>query len=1098
VVKVKKIINIAHNINIKFMKKTILTALSLMFLCLNVWAQSDIRGRVIDDKGEGIPGASIKVKNTNRGAFSDNGGNFTVKVNGGETLIVSSLGFKTQEVPAEDGVTVKMTVEKKSLEGVVVTALGIKREKAALGYAATTLKTEELNRGNSTNVLGALQGKVSGVNITSNTGGPGGSVRAVIRGEKSITGNNNALIVVDGIPINNGNRTSDGSSQSNNGSRYQVDFGNRGTDINPDDVESVTVLKGAAATALYGSAGANGAIMITTKSGKLRKNTGKKGVGDINFSSAYTVSDILKYPDFQNKYGQGNIYVGSQPADPRENFSWGDEFNGDLRPWGQEIAGQRKIKPYSALENNTRDFFNFAQTLENNLSFSGASDKTTYFLSFNSMNNTGVVPGNFFDRYSIRFNANHEFSNKFFSSLNMNYINGYSKTDQQGQGSGSIWNNVLQTARDIPITELKDLNDPFNSYTLKDADGNNRYGFYGAYAENPYWVTKNFDNRNRYDRILGQTSIGYHLNSNLDIVNRLGGEVIADRTTYKAPKLLTTGTDPLWDASLVGNKNFAGGFYEGIDNIFSLNNDLMLMYKSQLSDKINIGGVLGQSITSSRSTFNDQNIDPVTNGLVIPDFYNFTNAQSKVISNNIITQRRKIGHYLTLNADYDRTLFLELTGRVDKSSTLAKGLNTYFYPAVSGSWIFSNYLKNTKGISDILSYGKLRANITQVGNDAGAYQNNNSGYASQQFNLGFGSTIFPFNEIPGFSLGNTIGNPNLKNETTITREVGVDLGFWKDRILLDFTYYNSLSKDLIVIQPISRASGFSFQTDNVGTMSNKGFELGLKIAPVVTRNMRWELFGQYSKNVNKVESLKAGLDQVTVGGFGGMSIVAAVGQPYGSFYTTGFKKDPNGNVIVNDLGNPKSADTAQIWGSFQPKFIASWGSTFTWKGLSANILFDTKQGGMFYSRTKDIMEFVGTSESTLLNDRKDFIWPGSVTESVNANGTTVYTPNTTTKTSVYHYYTDAGIKPQSENLQDATYLKLREVSLNYSFNSKLFEKTFLNNATLGIYGNNLAIWTKNAYVDPEVNSGGASNEQGLDFSARPSLRNYGVRFSIGF
>jgi TonB-linked SusC/RagA family outer membrane protein len=1080
------------------MKKTLLLAFGFLMLCAQMaMAQTAVRGRVLNEKGEGISEVSVRIDGTSKGVNTDNNGGFSITVADGTILVFSSSGLKTEKLPAQDGMVVKLLSDKRGLGEVVVTALALKREKASLGYSTTTIKSEDLNKGNSTNVLGALQGKVSGVNITSSTGGPGGSVRAVIRGEKSITGNNNALMVVDGIPVNNSSRISDASSQSNNGSRYQIDFGNRGTDINPDDVESVTVLKGAAATALYGSAGANGAIMITTKSGKSGKAGGSKAA-EVTFTTAYTISDILKYPDFQNTFGQGNIYVGSQPADPRENFSWGAAFDGKNRPWGQTIAGKRKVKPYSALPNNTSSFFNYGKTLENNLALSGASEKTTYYLALNSLNNTAVVPGNFFDRYSIRFNAKHDFGNKFFSTLNMNYINGTARTDQQGQGSGSLWNNVLQTARDIPITELADLNDAFNSYNLPDENGVQHYGFYGAYAENPYWVTKNFDNRNRYDRILGQASIGYHINSNIDIVNRFGGEVITDRTAYKAPKLSAVGIDPLWDASIVGPKTFNGGFYESQSNLMNFTNDLILSWRKDLSNEISLSGNLGQNITSNFNTFNDQNIDPVTNGLVIPDYYSFTNAKANVNVTNTLSRLRKIGHYATVAADWNKTIYLDVSARVDKSSTLRKGLNTYFYPAVSASWVFSNHLKNTESINKILSFGKLRGNITLVGNDAGAYDNNTPGYARQQFNLGFGSTIFPFNSVPGFTVGNTLGNPDLKNESTVTREIGVDLGFLKDRINFDFTYYNSLSKDVIVAQPISRASGYSFQIDNVGTIRNKGIEMGLKVAPIVTKSMRWEIFGQYSRNVNEVVSLKPGLDQVVIGGFGGMSIVAAVGKPYGTFYTTGFKKDPQGRVIVNDAGNPKSSDTAQYWGSFQPKFIASWGSSFSWKGLSASILFDTKQGGQMYSRTKDIMEFVGTSPSSLLNNRQDFLWENSVTESVNAAGEIVYTPNTKAFVNAYDYFTTAGIKPQSENLIDASYLKLREISLNYQIPTKLFAKTYFSNASLGLYGNNLMIWTKNPYVDPEVSSGGATNEQGLDYSAKPSLKNYGIRLSIGF
>jgi TonB-linked SusC/RagA family outer membrane protein len=1079
------------------MKKKLLMAFGLLLLCAQmVYAQSVVKGRVLDEKGDGISGASVRVKGTSRGVNTDNIGGFSITAKDDEILVASASGFKTAESAAADGVTFKLAPDKRSIEGVVVTALAIKREKAALGYATTTVKDEDLNRGNSSNALSALQGKVSGMNITSSTGGPGGSVRAVIRGEKSITGNNNALIVIDGIPINNSSRISDGSNVSNNGSRYQIDFGNRGTDVSPDDIESISVLKGAAATALYGSAGTNGAIMITTKSGKGKRGNGK---AEITFSTSYTQQDVLRYPDFQNRFGQGNVFVGDQPADRRENFSWGAEFDGKLRPWGQEIAGKQKVKPYSALPNNTSDFFRYGSIIENNLSFSGASDKTSYFLSFNALNNKNVVPGNFFDKYSVRFNAKHDFNNKFFSSIGFNYINGSSRVDQTGQGSGSLWNNILQTPRDIPIAELADLNDVFNTYDFLDDQGNQFYGYYGAYAENPYWVTKNFDNRNVYDRIIGQTTIGMHVNGKLDILNRFGGDVISDRSAYKSPKLIAAGAEESFYAQ--SPKNFNGGFYQSKDNNVNLNNDLMLMYKTELREDLNLDVTIGNSITTSYNTTNEQLIDPVTNGLVIPGYYNFTNNKSPVQSTNSINQKNKIGNYASINLNWKKTINLELTGRQDISSALRPGLNSYFYPGVNAAWIFTNLFIDDSRLNKILSFGKLRGNITKVGNDAIAYQNNAAGYSRPTFNLGFGSTQFPFNNIPGFSLGNTQGDPNLRPEYTTGREIGLDLGFFKDRINLDFTVYSSISSDQILSQPIPSSSGFNFQIANVGTISNKGIELGLRATPVLYKGLKWDVFGTYNRNRNMVEELADGLDQVVVGGFSGMSIVAAKGKPYGTFYATDFLRDSKGRVVIDaSSGNPVTADTAVYWGSYQPKFQASWGTGLTYKGFSFNILFNTKQGGQMYSRTKDIMEFVGTSTSTLVNDRKPYIWENSVIENIDANGDKTYVPNTTSKTNVYNYYTEAGVKPNSQNLIDASYTKLQEVSLNYKIPRKLISKSFLGDASLSLYGSNLYLWTakQNAYVDPEVNSGGATNEQGFDFSARPSLKNYGIRLSVNF
>jgi len=1039
-----------------------------------------IRGKIVDDKGDPIPGATIRVKGTNKGAVTDLNGNFRLNVEDGAALTISAIGMKPTEKSAQDGMSVKLVTDQQSLRETVVTAQAIRREKASLGYATTTLNNNDLNAGNNTSALGALSGKVSGVNVTSSTGGPGGSTRVVIRGEKSIGGNNNALIVIDGIPVNNGNRL-----RPNN--LKQVDFGNRGNDVNPDDIESISVLKGAAATALYGSEGANGAIMITTKSGKSKTKAGKN---EVAFTTGYTWSDILKYPTFQNQYGQGDL--NGLPDDRRENFSWGLPFDGELRPWGQIINGNQKVKRYEAQENNVKDFFNIGKAWENNLSLSGGTEKGNYFVGLNTLNSKGVTPNTFLDKYSIRLNANHDFTNNLFSSINVNYINGSSRVDQGGQGEGSVWNNVLQQPRDIPIGNLKDLEDPFNSMDMVDtATGVRRYGYYGAYSENPYWVAKNFDNRNKYDRLIGQTTLGYRLGSHATISNRFGGEILSDRIYLKSPKLNTVSYEELWSGS---PKSLNGGYFESTDNFTSYFNDLMLSLNYQI-DKLGISAVVGHSVSSRTTNFVSAEVDPITNGLVIENFYNFGNAKSKLAAENTLTRNNKVGLYATVNFDFNKIFFLEMTGRNDWSSTLDKANRSYFYPSISASWLFSQHLSDAG--KKIMNYGKLRANISSVGNDAAAYQNNNPGYVSTEVTSGFGSNIFPFNDVPGFSYQNRIGNTALKPERQIGKEIGIDLAFFEDRISFDFTVYSNKTKDQILAVPTPSSTGFSSRVINAGTIKNTGIELGARFSPVKRKGLRWDLFGTYTRNKNEVLDLPNGVDQIIIGGFSGMSIVAAVGKPFGTFYAVDLLKDANGNQVIDSTtGAPRSTTAPVYLGSYQPKFMASWGTALTVKGLSLNVLFDTKQGGYFYSRTKDILEFVGVAASTTLNDRQPFLWDNSVYE--NSDGD--YVTNTNIKTDVYNYYTAANVKPVAQDLVKAGYVKLREVSLGYKLPSKWFSKTFIGSGNFSLFGNNLFIWTNkgNDYVDPEVNSGGASNEQGFDFSARPSIRSYGFRLGLTF
>ncbi len=1064
------------------MKKRLLLTLTVLLIGLQaLLAQSgSVRGKILDDKGDPIPGATIRVKGTNKGTVTDMNGNFKLTIENGTTLAISAIGMKATEKSAQDGMSVKLVTDQQSLRETVVTAQAIKREKASLGYATTTLNNAELNNGNNVSALGALQGKVSGVNVTSTTGGPGGSTRVVIRGEKSIGGNNNALIVVDGIPINNGNRTRSNSLK-------QVDFGNRGNDVNPDDIESVSVLKGAAATALYGSDGANGAIMITTKSGKLKMKAGKN---EVSFTTGYSWSDILKYPTFQNQYGEGDM--NGIPNDRRENFSWGLPFDGQLRPWGQVINGQQRVKQYEAQKNNVKDFFNIGKAWENNLSLSGGTDKGNYFVGLNTLNSKGVVPNTFLDKYSIRLNANHDFTNNLYSNINVNYINGSSRVDQGGQGEGSVWNNVCQQPRDIPIGNLKDLTNVFNSQDYTDSNGVRRYGYYGAYTENPYWVAQAFDNRNKYDRLIGQTTVGYRLGSHATISNRFGGEVLSDRIYLKSPKLNTVA----FEEDFYGGspKSFNGGYYESTDNFSSYFNDLMLSLNYQV-DKLGISGVIGHSVISRRSNFLSSNIDPVTNGLVIENFYSFDNAKSKIASANSLTSNRKVGLYATVNFDFNKFLFLEMTGRNDWSSTLDAANRSYFYPSISASWLFSQHLP--EAAKKIMNYGKLRANISSVGNDAQAYQNNDPGFVSTTVTSGFGSNIFPFNDVPGFTYQNSIGNRALKPERQLGKEIGIEVGFLEDRINADLTVYSNKTKDQILSVPTPSSSGFTSRVINAGTIKNTGIEVGLRLAPIKRKGLRWDLFGTYTRNKNVVLDLPGGVDQIVLGGYSGMSIVAAKGKPFGTFYAIDLLKDANGNQVIDSAsGSPKSTTAPVYLGSFQPKFMASWGTGLTYKGLSINVLFDTKQGGYLYSRTKDILEFVGVTPSTTVNNRQPFLWNNSVYESSNGD----YVKNTSILTDVYNYYTAANVKPAGQDLIKAGYVKLREVAIGYKLPQKWFNNTFIGSGSFSIYGNNLLIWTNkgNDYVDPEVNSGGASNEQGFDYSARPSVRNYGFRLGLTF
>ena len=1071
-------------------KALTLFALMLAFFSLQVHAQErQITGKVISSQDNlGIPGVTVLEVGTTNATVTDLDGNYSLKVSAtGKQLQFSYLGMATQTIDlgTSNSIDIKMESDAKKLNEVIVTANAISREKRSLGYATQQVTSAELRNGQNTNVIGALQGKIAGVNVNSNSGAPGSSNRIVIRGGTSLTGQNQALMVVDGIPINNSNfRTNDGSNRGTSDDlNNQVDYGNRGNDINPDDIESISILKGPAAAALYGSRASNGAIIITTKSGRRLAAGSGKGKSDVTFNSSLTFSNVLKLPEFQNQFGQGD--VDNVYDDRRENFSWGLPFDGALRPWGQEINGQQRVKPYSALEDNTKDFFQTGISANNNVSFSGGSEKSSYFLSVGATNSKGIVPTSSYDKYNIRFNGSTDLSNYISTSINVAYTNIESVLPSGGQKEASIYDQLLQTPRDIPITESKDLTNIFNGYD----DLTHTYGFYGAYALNPYFTLNNFKNTNSVDRVIGSFTVNYNKFSWMTITNRFGGDIYSDRRYQKWKKYNYSPIDGFYSPN---DQVFQGKYSEDLYNNVGYNNDLMVTFKKTLSEKIKATLLVGQNIRQNTltNTFAQTNSQ---GGLSLPDYYNLQNSNGPILGANSTTQTRNMGYYADLNFNYSNFLFLGLTGRNDQSSTLPTENSSYFYSSANAAFVFTE-LMNDSSRENFLSYGKIRASYAKVGNDARAYVTADK-YTRTTIDGGWGSTTFPLGGVVGYSVFDQLGNPGIKPEFTTAFEIGAELSFIKDRITVDFSYYQNSSTDQIIPLALPAATGYTSKIINTGEVQNKGIELSLRGVPILTKSgFKLELFGTYTKNTNEVISLYSGVDQLVIGGFSGMAIVAQVGQPYGAFYATDLMTDPSGNVVVDpNSGLPRLSTNPVYKGSYQPDYIASFGTNISYKGWTLNVLFDMKQGGKYYSRNKDLMDFVGTSLETAYNNREDYVWAGSVVE--NPDGT--FSPNTT-PFHPYDYYTS--VIPSGQHLIDASYVKLREVAIGYNFPSKWLAKTPFGSASLGIFGNNLAIWTaeENVYGDPELNSSGSSNAQGFDYSSNFSQTNYGVNLKFTF
>ncbi|WP_214227208.1 SusC/RagA family TonB-linked outer membrane protein [Pedobacter sp. B4-66] len=1080
------------------MKKLLQSLFVAMLFAFSAMAQQrTITGTVTGQQdGKPLPGVTVKISGTKQGTQTNASGKYSISVESSATsLEFSYLGFISQtKLISSDVINIALVEDSKILSEIVVTSNSIKRDKRTIGYSAPTINSEELVQGGSPSPISSLAGKVAGVNISSSSATPGSSSRVVLRGGSSITGSNQALIVVDGVPIDNSSTIGGASVLSS------VDFGNRGNDLAPNDIASVTVLKGPAAAALYGARASNGALIITTKAGSKGEKT------SITFNTGNTFSSILKLPDFQNEYGQGyydQVAADGKSAtythDLKENTSWGAPFTGEVIGWGQEIDGVRLTKPYSAVKNNVRDFFTTGFATDNSLSFSGGGEKSTFYMALNALNSDGIWPGSksdSYNKYGVRFNGTSELSSKFTAGVNFNYNRIDASDIGNGQGGAAVYNNVLQTPRDIPLNTLGDLTNKYNAYGYVDGNGvkqPNKFGYYNGYTMNPYFIIENYGNYNDVSRVTGNFNLAYKPYAWLDFKERVGIDTYSDRRRRTVPKYSYSVTDKTPEYAGTSAKT-SNGLYE-IDqiNITELVHDFMVTathkFNSDFEGSLMVGNNIRQRQTNRLTSGTN-----ASGGLVVPGWYNLSNSNGPVnISLDEMTKRRLFGLYADLNLSYKTFLFLEATARNDWSSTLPAQNNSFFYPSVSGSFVFSELLKESS-VGQWLNYGKLRASWAQVGNDTDPYQLL-SIYNKALVNANFGSTVFPFGNVAGLSAGTTIGNINLKPERTTAFEVGTELGLFNNRFSVDFSYYKSNSKDQILAIPIANSTGYGFSLVNAGEIQNKGVELTLRGTAVKTEDFNLDFFATYTKNENLVVSLLPGVDQISIGGgFSGLSIVAAKGRPYGEFYGVNLAKDNQGRVIVDkETGIPVNGAKAEYLGSYNPKYQGSFGTNVRFKQLSLAVLFDTKQGGKMYSKTKNTTGFAGIAEVTG-GDRFGSIWPNSVY--LDDAGNSVV--NTTVGYIKQDFYT--GSVPAGFDVIDASYVKLRSASLAYTFSKAQLKKLPFGSLAIGLFGNNLFLWAskENKYVDPEINATGAGNAQGFDFGALPSVRNYGFNVKVSF
>lgn len=1038
------------------MKRILFILLMAFCLVFSAFSQRTISGIVLDaSNNEPLVGATIMIEGTTTGTISDINGRFVLQIEDGEVfLVVSYIGYRKERIQTGDQneYTLMLKQDTETLEEVMVTAIGIRSEKKALGYAAQEVKAEDLTAVPQTNLINSLNSKVAGVNVVSSSGTPGASADITIRGRSSLRADGNSpLFVIDGVPIDN----------SYEGS-YVYDYSNRAIDLNSDDIESISVLKGAAAAALYGIRAANGAILVTTKSGKGRGDDRS----NITFKTSVGFDQVNKLPEKQKLYSQGTngMYSGSS------NFSWGalidtlrydgsadnpKDKNGFIVGMSDPQATDQRVIPYDNAEN----FFETALTYNSYLSMSGGNETGNYFLSVGNLNQTGIVPKTDFKRSSFKISGDTKLFEKFKISGSATYTNSTANHAQRGSNLSAVMVGLMRCTPTFDLSNGSDdpANDP-SAYTFPDGTQRNYYENY----DNPYWSVNKNRAQSEVNRIIGNTQIDYELAPWLRAMYRAG---IDYYTEVRNSFFDNNSSDTPNGYVTLSTFNFSG-----------VNSDFLLTAEKEISEGFKITATAGHNYYNKSTYENSQRGD----SLILENFYDISNT-AVTSGGDYRTDYEIVGVYYDIKLSYKGFLYLNTTGRNDWSSTLAKGNNSFFYPSVNASFIFTELLNLTN--SPLLSYGKIRASWAQVGNDAPIYSLQNY----------YTSIAGGINGQTAFATQRTIGNMNLEPETTKSAEIGMDLRFFKNRIGLDLAYYQSQSIGQIVEVPVSYATGYDHMILNAGVLTNRGVEAMLSITPLASQSFSWDVMFNFTKNLNMVDDLPDGvplLDFETTGVSSTRS-VAIEGEPYGVLYGGRYLRNEQGEVLVRDDGYPLIDVISGIVGNPNYDYALGISNTFSFKGVSLYALVDIKQGGDIYNGTKNVMNNLGTNKFTE-NREELFVFPG-----VNVN---TGLPNDVEIKRDYKYYSSqGGLAGLSEAaVEDGSFVRLREVSLSYNLPAKWFRDIFIKSLNIGISGRNLLLFTDYSGIDPETNLSGTSNSIGRDYFNMPNTKGYTFNLQISF
>jgi TonB-linked SusC/RagA family outer membrane protein len=1068
--------------------------LSLLFLGLlmsiSLWAQRTITGRVTDANGAPLSGVTVTVRGTNTATQTQTDGSFSISAAQGSTLVFTSVGFTLQEVPvgASDNLTITLQNQNRELTEVVVTALGQTRSKERLGYASSSFRSEEITRAAPVSALDGLQGRVAGADISTIGGQPGSSSKIILRGYTSLstTGNNQALIVVDGVPFNN-SRIGSFNDFLNSGG---ADFGNGLNDLNPNDIESINILKGAAATSLYGSRAANGVVIVTTKRGRSGKLT-------VDFTSSAMFSEVAKLPETQDIFGQG----WNSEHWKEENGSWGPKMDGKQRLWGSVVDNSRLIKPFSPVEDNVRDFYDLGKEFNNTISLRGGNENANFYFSYGNVRSNGILPEDVdvYNRNTLSLRGQMK-SDKFIASASLNYINKYGSnaTSVDDAAGSSTFDNIIQIPRDIKITDLKDYNNKFFNVD----------NYYSPYNSNPYYSLFENGNTHQNDRVFGNVELGYDFSKALNLRWKTGVDVadarVKDWQAVEKPNPNTWRGDPSTNDEATGLDPFLlGGVRDLSEYVREVNSDFFVNFNKDIS-VINVSGFIGGNYNDRESRLHESRVV----GLTIPGYYSVTNSSNDVVTILNTFKRRLFGAYAQGNFAYKDFAFLSVNARNDWSSTLPKGKNSYFYPGVNASLIVSKLIDLEAAK---ISYLKLRGAYGKTGKDAPVYSLRSVGVAGSVV-IGFGDNVFPMNGVSGFEVGNTIGNTSLKPELTTEYEFGGEIRFLDNRIGIDATYYNKRTKGQILNVPIAASTGYTSLIANFGLMENKGVELVATVSPVRSKNFNWTINYSFTRNRNRVLELPAGLDKVDFNSYFDVSMVARVGEPVGVIEAPKKVMTDDGRYVVDANGYFLDSPDDQIYGNIARDYMMGLNNNFSYKNWSLGFSLDYRRGGVFVSRTADLMSFTGNAWMTAYNDRRPFIIPNSVIQSVDANGDPlvdgsgkpVYEENTiliTPEKMDNYWYQDNAPNSWENIILPKDFLKLRDVTLSYRLPTAWSSKVRAQNIVLSAIARNFLLWTpqKNTTIDPEItNLGNDFIGEFGEQAGSATTKAYGVSLRVNF